>query len=197
MVNYEGRARRQPGLTGTANVSTEAMKSGDLSAFLNRPNATQNVAVTDPNTGVPFPGNIIPSSRISPTAKALFPYWPTAQNAKPDPISGNNFIGEGGVAQDEDQVFVRGDHNFSASDKIFGRYAFQDIRYVTTPADNPNFQYFVAGRNQNVATQWLHIFSPALINELRYGYNRSVDNTLNPRSNTSFDLDTLGLTGFR
>ena len=197
MVNYERRDRRQPGLAGTANVPTEAMKSGDLSAFLNRPNSAQNVAVTDPLTGIPFPGNIIPASRISPTAKALFPYWPTAQVAKSDPINGNNFIGEGGISQDEDQVFVRADHNFSANDKIFARYAFQDIRYVTTPGDNPNFQYFVAGRNQNVASQWLHIFSPSLINELRYGYNRSVDNTLNPRSNTSFDLDTLGLTGFR
>ncbi len=197
MVNYEHRARRQPGLVGTANVPTEAMKNGDLSAFLNRPNAAQNVAVTDPLTGTPFPGNIIPASRVSPTAKALFAYFPTAQVAKADPISGSNYFGEGGVKQDEDQVFVRGDHNFSAKDKIFGRYAFQDITYFTTPGDNPIFQYFVAGRNQNVATQWLHIFSPTLINELRYGYNRSVDNTLNPRSNTSFDLDTIGLTGFR
>jgi hypothetical protein len=197
MVNYEHRTKRQPGITGTANVPTEAMKNGDLSAFLNRPNAAQNVAITDPLTGTPFAGNIIPPTRISPTAKALMPFFPVSQSVKADPITGNNFIGEGGIKQDEDQVFVRGDHNFSGKDKIFGRYAFQDITYFTTPGDNPAFQYFVAGRNQNVATQWLHIFSPTLINELRYGYNRSVDNTLNPRSNTSFDLDTLGLTGFR
>lgn len=197
MVNYEHRARRQPGLVGTANVPTEAMKNGDLSAFLNRANPAQNTAITDPLTGTPFPGNIIPPSRISPTAKALFAFFPTAQVAKADPINGANYFGEGGIKQDEDQVFVRGDHNFSSKDKIFGRYAFQDITYITTPGDNPIFQYFVAGRNQNVATQWIHIFSPTLINELRYGYNRSVDNTLNPRSNTNFDLDTIGLNGFR
>ncbi len=197
MVNYEHRAKRQPGVVRSANVPTEAMKNGDLSAFLNRPILAQNTAINDPLTGLPFPGNIIPSSRINATAKALFPFYPTAQVAKPDPINGSNFFGEGGTKQDEDQVFIRGDHNFSAKDKIFGRYAFNDITYVTTPGDNPLFQFFVAGRNQNVATQWLHIFSPSLINELRYGYNRSVDNTLNPRSNSAFDLDTIGLTGFR
>ena len=124
MVNYEYRTRRQPGLVGNANVPTEAMKNGDLSAFLNRPNAAQNVPITDPLTGTPFPGNIIPASRISPTAKALFAFYPTAQVTKADPIAGSNYFGEGGVKQDEDQVFVRGDHNFSAKDKVFGRYAF-------------------------------------------------------------------------
>jgi hypothetical protein len=197
MINYEHRAKRQPGLVGNANVPTEAMRNGDLSAFLNRSNPAQNVAITDPLTGTPFPNNIIPASRISPSAKALLAFYPLPTSTKADPIAGTNFTGEGGISQDEDQVFIRGDHNFSQKDKIFGRYAFQDIVYRTTPGDNPLFQYFVAGRNQNVATQWLHIFSPTLINELRYGYNRSVDNTLNPRSNTSFDLDTLGLTGFR
>ena len=95
------------------------------------------------------------------------------------------------------RVFARIDHNFSEKDKIFGRYAFNDVVYNVTPGDNPNFKYFVAGRNQNIATGWIHILSPSLINELRYGYNRSVDNTLNERANTSFDLEALGLTGFR
>src|SRR5262249_9532656 len=39
--------------------------------------------------------------------------------------------------------------------------------------------------------------SPQRINEFRYGFDRSVDNTGNPRTNTDFDLDELGLTGFR
>ena len=53
---------------------------------------------------------------------------------------------------DDDQRYVRVDHNFSAKDKIFGRYAFDDLTYFTIPGDNPNFTYFVAGRSQNVAT---------------------------------------------
>jgi hypothetical protein len=41
-----------------------------------------------------------------------------------------------------------------------------------------NFPYFVAGRNQNAAAQWIHIFNHEIINEFRLGYMRSVDNTL-------------------
>ena len=117
-------------------------------------------------------------------------FWPAPQRINGDPLSGVNYIGSGNVKLDDDQRFVRVDHNFSDKDKIFGRYAFDDISYSTLPGDNPNFSYFVAGRNQNVAGQWLHLFRPNVINEFRYGYNRSVDNTLNPRTNTDFDLDT-------
>ena len=201
MFDYEARKRRQPGQVGTANYPSADFRNGDLSALLNRRDANGNalpaIQVVDPLTGSPFPGNIIPQDRISPTAKALMSFWPNPQFLNPDPINGFNYVGEGGVKLDDDQRYVRIDHNFSDRDKIFGRYAFDDVTYSTVPGDNPYFTYFVAGRNQNVAGQWIHIFSPALINEFRYGYMRSVDNTLNPRSNTNFDLDTLGLTGFR
>jgi len=201
MFDYEARKRRQPGQVGTANMPPLAFRQGDLSALLNRRDNSGNplpaIQIVDPLTGVPFAGNIIPESRIAPSAKALMQFWPNPQRILPDPINGFNYVGEGNVKLDDDQRFIRIDHNFSDRDKIFGRYAFEDVSYSTLPGDNPNFTYFVAGRNQNVAGQWIHIFSPEIINEFRYGYMRSVDNTLNPRSNTDFDLDTLGLTGFR
>ncbi len=199
MFDWEARNRRQPGGIGSGNYPTDAFRNGDLSALLTRVTSAgvTPIQIVDPLNGVPFAGNIIPASRISPSAKALIPFYPTPQRANPDPISGVNYIGGGNVKLDDDQRYIRVDHNFSSRDKIFGRYAFQDITYFTLPGDNPNFTYFVAGRNQNVAGQWIHIFSPEIINEFRYGYNRSVDNTLNPRSNTNFDLNAIGLTGFR
>ena len=201
MFDYEARKRRQPGGVGTANVPSAAFREGDLSALLNRFDTNGRplpaIQVVDPLTATPFPGNIIPAARISPIAKSLMSFWPQAQRINADPLSGVNYIGAGNVKLDDDQRFLRIDHNFSEGDKIMGRYAFDDISYATLPGDNPNFAYFVAGRNQNVAGQWLHLFRPNIINEFRYGYNRSVDNTLNPRTNTNFDLDQLGMTGFR
>ena len=200
MFDYEARKRRQPGAVTGANVPSDAFRNGDLGALLTRVDSRGNpapVQIVDPVGGVPFPNNVIPASRISPSAKSLMAYWPAAQLTNRDPLSGFNYFGAGNIKLDDDQRYIRIDHNFSTKDKIFGRYAFDDISYYTLPGDNPNFAYFVAGRNQNLAGQWIHIFAPDLINEFRYGYNRSVDNTLNPRSNTTFDLDTLGLTGFR
>ena len=114
----------------------------------------------------------------------------------PTRSSGVNFTGFEQRDLDDDQTFVRIDHNVSQKDTIFGRYAFDDVTYTVIPGDNPNFTYFVAGRSQNVGLSWIHMFSSNIINEARYGYNRSVDNTLNPRANTDFDVQALGLTGF-
>jgi hypothetical protein len=201
MFDYEAHKVRQPNQVGVANVPTEAFKSGDLSALLNRRSASgavlPSVQIIDPITGVPFAGNIIPSSRISPIARNLFSFWPTAQVTNPDPISGSNYAGTGATAVNDDQRYIRVDHQISEKDKLFGHYAFDDVSYSQTYGANPNFPYFVAGRNQNVALQEIHIFTPEIINEFRLGYMRSVDNTLNPRTNTDFNLDSLGMTGFR
>jgi len=49
-------------------VPTQAMRNGDFSAF--------SKIVYDPLTGQPFPGNVIPSNRISPIATSLLQYYP-------------------------------------------------------------------------------------------------------------------------
>ena len=201
MFDYEGRALRQPNQIATANVPTAAFENGDLSSLLSRVGPTGSalppVQVIDPVTGAPFSNNQIPASRISPVAKNILAFYPTAQFATSDPISGYNYIGAGGTKIDDDQRFVRIDHLINQNDRLFGHYVFEDISYGQSYGANPNFPYFVAGRNQSAAFQWVHIFTPTIINEFRLGYMRSVDNTLNPRSNTNFNLDSLGLTGFR
>ena len=201
MFDYERRIKKEPGQVGTGNVPTDAFRTGDLSALLNRRDAAGNVLpavqIVDPLTGTPFANNQIPANRISPAAKSLMAFIPTAQRINPDPLNGVNYIGVGGRSTDDEQRYVRIDHNFSERDKIFGRYAFDDISYDIAYGDTPYLKYFVARRNQNVASSWIHIFSHNLINEFRYGYMRSVDNTLNSRSNTDFTLDSLGLGNFR
>src|SRR5215469_3668558 len=201
MFDYEAHKIRQPNQAGTALVPSDAFRQGDLSALLNRRSAIgaalPPIQIIDPFSGTPFPNNQIPASRISPIAKNLFQFFPAAQVPLPDPVSGVNYFGIGSTAINDDQRYVRIDHQISEKDKLFGHYAFDDISYVNPYAPNPNFPYFVAGRNQNSGINWIHIFTPSIINEARAGYMRSVDNTLNPRSNTDFNLDSLGLTGFR
>ena len=212
MVNYEARRRRDGGIAQTANLPPTAFRRGDLSSLLTLATpiyildqAKQGLCQAtpaSPTTGVNyqeacFPGNIIPDNRISPVAKELMKFWPEPQRINPNPLVGVNYTGFERRSLDDTQIFTRVDHNFSEKDKIFGRYAFNDVTYTVIPGDNPNFTYFVAGRNQNLGTAWIHIFNPSFINEARYGYNRSVDNSLNSRANTNFDIEALGVTGFR
>jgi Carboxypeptidase regulatory-like domain len=194
MVNYEARRRRQGNIAQTANHPPSAFRNGDFSSLLDLPTP---IRILDPVTGTPFTDNRIPADRITNVAKELMKFWPEPQRVNANPLTGVNFTGFERRVTDDDQAFVRVDHNLSEKDKIFGRYAFNDVTYTVIPGDNPNFTYFVAGRNQNVGGGWIHIFSPSVINEFRYGWNRSVDNSLNSRANTSFDVEALGLTGFR
>ncbi len=203
MVNYEGRRRRQGRLAQTANHPPTAFRGGDFSSLLG---LATPIFIADPLSSSPctagdrsgcFAGNIIPDSRISPVAKELMVFWPEPQQTNANPLVGANFTGFEERDLDDDQMFLRIDHNVSQNDRIFARYAFDDVSYTVTPGDNPNFTYFVAGRTQNIGVAWIHMFSSTFINEARYGYNRSVDNTLNPRANTDFDVQALGLTGFR
>ncbi len=201
MFNYEGRRRRNPGATGAALVPTDAMRNGDFSALLNRRTATgaalPAVQIIDPLNGQPFAGNIIPANRLNATAKALTSYWERPQTALADPLTGTNYIGVGGTQIDDDQYFLKLDHNISDRDKVMFRYATNIPYYLTTPAASPQFTYLVVGRNNNIATQWLHIFTPTLVNEFRYGYTTSRDDSFNPRANTNFDLSAIGLDAFR
>ena len=54
-------------------VPTAAMRAGDFSGA--------GVTVADPLTGLPFPNNQIPASRMSPAALALLKYYPLANQA--------------------------------------------------------------------------------------------------------------------
>lgn len=201
--NYEGRRRREPGAISTALVPTDAMRSGDFSALLNRRNAAGQALpavqiidpFSDPANPTVFPGNIIPSNRISATARALLDFIPRAQNALPDPISGVNFRNPGTNSIDDDQYFVKIDHSFSNSDKVFARYATNIPKWFSI-TNNPAFSYLVEGRNNNLATQWLHLFSPTIINEARFGISESRDDSFNPRANTDFTLEGIGIRGF-
>jgi len=194
MFNYEGRRRRLPGAASSALVPTNGFRNGDFSQLLQIPSPVQ---IVDPLNGNPIPGNIIPQSRISPTAKALLPYWETPQIEIPNPQVGFNYTGRGINNINDNQYFVKMDHSISTKDKIMARYATNKVDQLTYAGTAPQFSYLVLGRNDNIATQWIHVFSPAAVLETRYGFTRSTDDSFNPRANTDFNLSSLGMDAFR
>ncbi len=194
MFNYEGRRTSNPGISGQALVPSVRMRTGDFGELLNIPSP---ITIVDPLSGTPFPNNVIPANRISAAAKALTSYWEVPQTVLANPLSGTNYRGVGSNKIDDNQYFTKFDHNISSKDKVMFRYATNSPVFLRTPAASPQFTYRVLGRNNNIATQWIHIFSPAIINEFRYGYTTSRDDSFNPRANSDFDLSAIGLDGFR
>jgi hypothetical protein len=204
--NYEGRRETLESVQ-EAFWFPEAFRRGDFSALLTPPLRDGRplrapIIIYDPLTGEPFRDmtgritNIIPASRINRNAQNFVnTYQPLPMFQPEDPLDINargsvpNTIGS-------NQFFWRIDHQISSHDKVFVRYAADRSNY-TNRVLNPNFLTFTDSRATNIAVQHVHIFSPTVLNEFRYGLNKADDEFRNPRTNTDFDLDSLGIGQFR
>ncbi|HEY2932166.1 MAG TPA: TonB-dependent receptor [Acidobacteriota bacterium] len=170
--NYEGRRQRN-GAFGLAVVPTQAMRLGDFSGLpqiydplTTRPNPNM------PGTFIrdPFLNNQIPANRIAEVSKKLLDFFPAANLGTR--IGPNNYGGQVTSSNDINQYTARVDHRLSESDNIFGRFTWsgQDISPL---ALLPFTGSLDEQRGRNAGLQYNHIFSPRLVNEARYGLNKS------------------------
>ncbi len=197
--NYEARRTRN-GVVQTANWPIDEFREGNFSRIQNGYTAYGRqiapIPIFDPDTGILFPNNTIPRSRIHPGAlNVLNTYIPKARFIQEDPL---DFTARASVSQpiNVNTYFARVDHNFGDRDRVFGRLAW-DRSGLTRENINPNLPVFVDSRVTNLATQWIHTFTQSMINELRVGFNISNDITRNPRTDdTSFNQDGLGVGEF-
>ena len=172
--NYEG-GRRRTGVTIGESLPRPAEIAGDFSA-------RTDISILDPATRVgttaatPFPGKVIPQSRIDPIGKAFAAFFP-APNVSTDNLArapGNNFFANASDALSQDFHTVRIDHQFNDKDRIFGR-----LSYVTAPEVVAAVWPTVAAddragtranRHGNLLLSWQRSIRPALINEFKYMY---------------------------
>jgi hypothetical protein len=104
-----------------------------------------------------------------------------------------NFVGK--QVTSEDFVTTRIDHRISSSDSLFGTYVF-DRGQVANPDAYDIKNVGNQSRRQTLALEESHIFSPAILNSARFGFNRDVViafttlSSINPAaSNTSFGFN--------
>jgi hypothetical protein len=199
--NYEGR-RDTTERVQTAFFHPDAFRQGDFSALLQpainpstgRPFRAP-IVVFDPLTGDPFANNLVPASRLHRGARNLMQFLPPAQFRQLDAL---DFTARSSVPDiiTQNQYFWRLDHQFTDYDRVFVRWAGdrsdRDQRYI-----NPNFPVRYYSSATNLASQWLHTFNQNMINEFRFGFNVVDDDIGNPRTNTDFDIDGLGIGQFR
>ncbi|MBL8233955.1 MAG: TonB-dependent receptor [Bryobacterales bacterium] len=162
-ADYEGRRSRE-GLTRLTRVPTAAERAGDFSASFAPP--------LNPFTGTPFPGNRLPREFQHPIGAAIANLYPLPNRA--DPVQ--NFVSSPSQADRADQFDVRIDHALRKSELAF-RYSFID-RDLFEPFAGPTFSQIpnygnnVPRRAQNLMLSETRTFTPTLINEVRFGFNR-------------------------
>ncbi|MDQ3255329.1 MAG: carboxypeptidase regulatory-like domain-containing protein, partial [Acidobacteriota bacterium] len=175
---YQGSKQRTGGGTSVT-VAPVEWRSGNLSSLttpIRDPQRTGACNATDRTAC--FPGNIIPQNRIvNPAARALFA--DTSLYPLPTRLGTSNITGNYATTfqntLDAYQFDVKIDGKISDKDNISGRYSFGN--YVTEGVQGAlptNITGSSFSRPQNVALNWNHVFSPAVVNEARVGFNRAV-----------------------
>jgi len=152
--------------------------------------------------GVPFgyanglPSNVIPSNVIDPLAARLAALYPASNANNP----GYNFVSSPKRVINRNNFDIRLDQQVSDSDSAFARYSFEtvpsNIPSVFGPiADGGDFFSGISDTHyHSLAIGETHIFTPHLVNEFRFGYNRISSSRLQPGYNSDI-AQTIGFPG--
>jgi outer membrane receptor protein involved in Fe transport len=180
-LSYEG-LRSISESPSKAIVPTAAQRRGDFSASPD--------PVTDPTTGQPFPGNIIPQARLNSVATSIINQYMPLPNTGGD----LNYAGSSLGDQTNHQGIVRVDHYFSQKDQLFAHYIGAHRAFPDTDL-NPNFSFTGDYPMHNFQAQYVHTFNPYTINEFRAGFDLENVSQLSTRTNTDFTIESLGING--
>jgi hypothetical protein len=183
--DFQG-SRDLVGQIATPTIPTTAMRGGDFTA--------SPTVIYDPMTGntatgagrTPFPGQMIPSSRISPIFQQLMSFLPPPSS----PGLANNIQIATDQSKSIDSVDAKIDAVLGSNDKLFFRYSLSHI-YLNNPGlygpnggiyggpSNGGFDAKGPALNQSPGLSYSHIFSPTLVMELRAGVVRNRNDATN------------------
>lgn len=161
-TNYE-KVRIREGVTLGTTVPTAAQKNGDFS--------TLGRVITDPLTGQPFPGNVIPASRFNAVGSGIVrAFYPDPTNA----ATTRNFIHNPDLVQDLHIGTARGDWNPRAADSFMARYQiyWDDQVNPNVAGTLPRLAETIIKKNQNLGLQWTKVWGPNTVQEMRVGWGR-------------------------
>lgn len=160
-ADYQGQRFDHPATSDFITVFTNAERGGDFSALL------PGTQLVNPTTGQLYPDNQIPVAQRNVVATNLF-----ASSFYPTPVNGNtlnNAVNVVTQAFNADQGDVKVDYVVTSKDHFEGRYSQE---YQNDPLSNSQLilgDTFTHAPIHNVVGTWTHTFTPAILNELRFG----------------------------
>ena len=177
MSNFETLVQRQ-NAQAVYSVPTAAMFQGNFSAY--------PTTIYQPGQGIPFPGNIIPTSLLSPTSLALLKYYDSSTL----PGYVNNYVQNNQSPFNREGFIIRMDFNESSKSQWSGRYSWGSevqksggLSITGTKVTTGDEQYL----GTNTRTLSAHV-----VNEARFGYTR-IFNAISTAD--AFSVNTVGSLG--
>jgi len=173
---YEGFNNRQ-GTTDNRVVLSQAQRAGDFSG---------GAVIRDPLTGLPFPGNVIPTNRISPIATSILNQYVPLPNT-----TGNRVVRSPDVLDTREQLGLRVDYRLSDAHTLLGRYMYAHTNNVN-PLGGSNFS--PAGNTavatlQDIMGSDTWVMRSNMINVARANLNRI---QASPNVTSGVDLSSVG-----
>jgi hypothetical protein len=180
--SYEG-LREHKGITQVATVLDDNARRGILPG----------------QSPITIPAAILPYLSLYPVANG-----PLIRTTSGAPTGLAEYTGVMNRKSDQDFGMIRLDQAFNENSSIFGRYLYDDS-IQDEPVNFPEWPNMVANTKHLLTVEHRQLFTSALINELRGGFNRSHPfedvNPLNPRTDLAFvpgkgfgELNVTGLT---
>jgi hypothetical protein len=148
-------------------VPSVLMRQGNFSELLDPNNFyyKKAVVVKDPSNGNPFPGNIIPTDRLSQSGLGILKAYPGPNLAVP--INGDdNFYVAAGHPQNQRKDTLSVDMNLTDTQRLqFRRMNYSFFEYQPLDATPTRTPKFFDRPNQTNSLDWVWTISPTVVNE--------------------------------
>lgn len=141
--------------------------------------------------------NQLPAGRLDSNVVKLLGVYPGPNRSG----FANNYFQDAKSNQSVNQYDIRIDQNFRNSDTLFGVFS-SSHRVLFQPGTLPDIadgQVFGTGNNDSphyaVAVGYSHVFTPSLVNEFHFGFNRDTDNVIPSEGTTAGIPEQFGIQG--
>src|SRR5262249_36418846 len=121
----------------------------------------------------------------SPVLKPLLDAWPTGQQPLDGTTDQISLVATNHVR--EDSGMIRFDYRFNDKSTLYARYNTDNV-YIDNPTDALGSHNVVPHVPSNSVLAFQHIFSPAVVNEVKFGINRA------DYHNWSYGIAPVGVT---
>jgi hypothetical protein len=182
-ADYLG-SRFHTGGIGTASVLTAAMRGGDFSALLSAANPIQ---LYDPlNNFAPYVNNqgVAIANPVAQFLIANPKYYPLPNATPTDGLVANNYQAPTTQYKANNQGDVKIQYNIDPVDTLTGFYSVSTAYDGTTPVLPISFPGVNLYPSWVVGSNWVHTFSPTLVNSARIGFTRTDWNQGVPQDTT-------------
>ena len=195
--------------TNLISIPSNEFRTGDLSGDAKH-------QVYDPTTGlqdgsgqnrVPFPGNIIPASRINPVSAKILSYLPATNQPVVPTAQTNDYFALLPAQKTNNQIDSKVDWTLTDKDRLSGRFSFARPVTFQAPifgdAGGPaqgNFEGTGVQKTYSTGLNYNRIISPSLLTEVRIGvahyHNEAYQSDYGKNDSTALGIPGVNLGPF-